>query len=285
MIATLKVIAATAHRPAMTESYKEDVRNAMQARDGRMLTIVTSPHPSERGIPENRERTAIKRDISANTSLFSIDRPDFLVPAYWAKAVNAIKENYKKWNLDALVCIGGNGTNTTASYLAKEGLNVIGLPKTIDNDLVETDMTFGFHTAVSVATEAIDRLHTTAHSHSRIMIIEVMGHKAGWLGLYAGIAGGGDVILIPEIPYDIEKVVAKLNADPELKVEIRGYCDFPGSNDYNLKLSQRRVEAVKAALVKAGIEESRITTTPQGKLPNPPKAEQKNRRCDFFFSK
>ncbi len=84
---------------------------------------------------------------------------------------------------------------------------------------------------------------------------------------------------------NIEKVVAKLNADPELKVEIRGYCDFPGSNDYNLKLSQRRVEAVKAALVKAGIEESRITTQPQGKLPNPPKAEQKNRRCDFFFSK
>ena len=122
------------------------------------------------------------------------------------EAVDAIKENYKKWNLDALVCIGGNGTNTTASKLQQEGLNVIGLPKTIDNDLAETDITFGFHTAVSVATEAIDRLHTTAHSHSRIMIIEVMGHKAGWLGLYAGIAGGGDVILIPEIPYDIEPI-------------------------------------------------------------------------------
>lgn len=84
---------------------------------------------------------------------------------------------------------------------------------------------------------------------------------------------------------NIESVVAQLNADPELKVEIRGYCDFPGSNDYNLKLSQKRVEAVKAELLKAGIDESRITTTPQGKLPNPPKAEQKNRRCDFFFSK
>ena len=82
-----------------------------------------------------------------------------------------------------------------------------------------------------------------------------------------------------------KKVVEKLNADPELKVEIRGYCDFPGSNDYNLKLSERRINAVKDALVKAGIEESRITTQPQGKLPNPPKAEQKNRRCDFFFSK
>ena len=131
------------------------------------------------------------------------------------EAVDAIKENYKKWNLDALVCIGGNGTNTTASKLQQEGLNVIGLPKTIDNDLVETDITFGFHTAVSVATEAIDRLHTTAHSHSRIMIIEVMGHKAGWLGLYAGIAGGGDVILIPEIPYDIEPIASHVKKRQE----------------------------------------------------------------------
>ena len=118
--------------------------------------------------------------------------------------VESIKRTYKKLGLDALVVLGGNGTNTTGYLLSQEGLNIIGLPKTIDNDLVGTDMTFGFHTAVAVATEAIDRLHTTAHSHNRIMVIEVMGHKAGWLGLYAGIAGGGDVILIPEIPYDVE---------------------------------------------------------------------------------
>lgn len=124
--------------------------------------------------------------------------------------IEAIKKNYKKWKLDALVCIGGNGTNTTASMLSAEGLNVIGLPKTIDNDIVCTDMTFGFHTALDVATDAIDRIHTTAHSHSRIMVIEVMGHKAGWLGLYAGLAGGGDVILIPEIPYDISSVAKKI---------------------------------------------------------------------------
>lgn len=124
--------------------------------------------------------------------------------------IEAIKENYKKWNLDALVCLGGNGTNTTACLLSHEGLNVIGLPKTIDNDIVCTDMTFGFHTALDVATDAIDRIHTTAHSHSRIMVIEVMGHKAGWLGLYSGIAGGGDVILIPEIPYDINSVAKKV---------------------------------------------------------------------------
>ncbi len=124
--------------------------------------------------------------------------------------VQKIVKNYKDWELDALVVLGGNGTNTTGALLAKEGLNIIGLPKTIDNDLVLTDTTFGFHTAVSVATEAIDRLHTTAHSHDRIMVIEVMGHKAGWLGLFAGVAGGGDVILLPEIPYRIESIAAHL---------------------------------------------------------------------------
>lgn len=125
-------------------------------------------------------------------------------------AVDKIKENYKNWGLDALVILGGNGTNTTGWLLQQEGLNVVGLPKTIDNDLVMTDVTFGFHTAVSIATDAIDRIHTTAHSHNRIMIIEVMGHKAGWLALHAGVAGGGDVILIPEIPYKIESIAKHL---------------------------------------------------------------------------
>ncbi|MCQ2981669.1 MAG: 6-phosphofructokinase [Treponemataceae bacterium] len=129
--------------------------------------------------------------------------------------VDSIKYHYQKWGLDALVVLGGNGTNTTASLLAQEGLNVIGLPKTIDNDLPLTDVTFGFHSAVTVATEAIDRLHTTAHSHSRVMVIEVMGHKAGWLGLYAGTAGGGDVILIPEIPYEIEPIAKHIKARAE----------------------------------------------------------------------
>lgn len=124
--------------------------------------------------------------------------------------VEKILAQYKEWELDALVVLGGNGTNTTAAHLAKAGLNIIGLPKTIDNDLVLTDTSFGFHTAVSVATEAIDRLHSTAHSHDRIMVIEVMGHKAGWLALYAGIAGGGDVILIPEIPYNIANIAKHL---------------------------------------------------------------------------
>jgi len=124
--------------------------------------------------------------------------------------VSAIKKTYSKLGLDCLVVLGGNGTNTTGSKLAREGLNIIGLPKTIDNDIVGTDRTFGFHSALSIGTEAIDRLHSTAESHSRVIVIELMGHKAGWLALYAGVAGGGDVILIPEIPYDMRKITRHL---------------------------------------------------------------------------
>jgi ATP-dependent phosphofructokinase / diphosphate-dependent phosphofructokinase len=120
--------------------------------------------------------------------------------------VNAMKKNYNAMKLDCLITLGGNGTHKTANMLSCEGLNVIGLPKTIDNDIFGTDVTFGFHTAVDIATEVIDRVHTTATSHGRCMVIELMGNKAGWLTLYAGIAGGADVILLPEIPYDIKKV-------------------------------------------------------------------------------
>jgi len=121
--------------------------------------------------------------------------------------VEAMKQNYHKLNLDCLVILGGNGTQKTANLLREEGLNIIHLPKTIDNDIWGTDMTFGFYSAVNIATEAIDCIHTTASSHNRVFIVEVMGHKVGWLTLYAGIASGADVILIPEIPYDIDKVV------------------------------------------------------------------------------
>lgn len=120
--------------------------------------------------------------------------------------VKNMKETYKKQKLDCLLTLGGNGTHKTSHLLSEEGLNVIGLPKTIDNDLYGTDVTFGFHTAVDIATDALDRLHTTAASHSRILVCEIMGNRAGWLTLYAGIAGGADIILLPEIPYDIDSV-------------------------------------------------------------------------------
>ena len=121
--------------------------------------------------------------------------------------VEAMKQNYYKLRLDCLVILGGNGTHKTANLLREEGLNVITLPKTIDNDLWGTDMTFGFQSAVNIATEAIDCIHTTASSHGRTFIVEVMGHKVGFLTLNAGMAGGADIILIPEIPYDINRVI------------------------------------------------------------------------------
>ena len=120
--------------------------------------------------------------------------------------VAAMKKTYKAAKLDCLLCLGGNGTHKTANLLSQEGLNIIGLPKTIDNDIYGTDVTFGFHTAVDIATDVIDRIHTTAGSHSRVMCIEIMGNKAGWLTLYSGIAGGADIILLPELPYDIDRV-------------------------------------------------------------------------------
>ena len=121
--------------------------------------------------------------------------------------VAAMKQTYYKLQLNCLVMLGGNGSHKTANLLSEEGLNVVTLPKTIDNDLWGTDMTFGFQSAVDIATRAIDEIHTTASSHGRVFIVEVMGHKVGWLPLNAGLAGGADIILLPEIPYDIKKVV------------------------------------------------------------------------------
>ena len=125
--------------------------------------------------------------------------------------VKNMKKTYQAQKLDCLLTLGGNGTHKTSKLLADEGLNVIGLPKTIDNDIYGTDITFGFESALDIATGVIDCIHTTAASHNRVFIVEVMGHKVGWLTLYAGIAGGADIILLPEIPYDINKVIGAIN--------------------------------------------------------------------------
>jgi 6-phosphofructokinase 1 len=134
--------------------------------------------------------------------------------------VALMKENYRKMGLDVLVVLGGQGTHKTAALLSGEGLKVIGLPKTIDNDIFGTDVTFGFHSAVRVATECIDKIHTTAKSHGRVMLVEIMGNRVGWLTLYAGVAGNADVILIPEIPYEIDKVVKAVDT----REKSHGYC-------------------------------------------------------------
>lgn len=136
--------------------------------------------------------------VEENGKLFKKDVSDVAV------------ENLKKEGVDVLIVIGGDGTLTSARDFARKGVNIIGVPKTIDNDLAVTEFTFGFNSALEVATEALDRLHTTAESHHRIMILEVMGRNAGWIALESGIAGSADVILIPEIPYDLDKVVKKI---------------------------------------------------------------------------
>ncbi len=128
---------------------------------------------------------------------------------------DVIMRNCQKLRLDALVCLGGGGTHKKALRLVEKGLKIITLPKTIDNDLSLTDTTFGFDTALGIATEAIDRLHSTAHSHHRIIVTEIMGHRAGWLALGAGIAGGADAILIPEIPYDVKEVARAIRRRSE----------------------------------------------------------------------
>lgn len=174
------------------------------------------------GMIENRHRPLTYNDVSgiltlggtilgtsktANPYRYAVKKGDRLEFQDFSK--KSI-QNIKRLELTCLVCIGGDGTLGIAHRLFKDGLPVIGLPKTIDNDLRGTDITFGFDSAVTIATEGIDRIHTTAQSHHRIMIVEVMGHKAGWVALYSGVAGGGDIILIPEIPYDINKIAAKV---------------------------------------------------------------------------
>lgn len=166
-----------------------------------------------RGLMENRTLPLTSSALSGILTLggtilgTSRDKPHrMLIGEKEMDVTEAIVSNYKKHHLDALVCLGGGGTQKNALYLQENGLNIITLPKTIDNDVACTDVTFGFDTALGIATEAIDRLHSTAHSHHRIIMVEIMGHRAGWLTLGAGVAGGADVILIPEIPYRAEKI-------------------------------------------------------------------------------
>jgi len=166
-----------------------------------------------RGLVENRsirlEGDALSGILTRGGTILgtSRDKPHrMLFNGKKRDMTDVIVENYRANQLHALVCLGGGGTQKNALQLMQKGLNIITLPKTIDNDVALTDTTFGFDTALGIATDAIDRLHSTAHSHHRIIVVEIMGHRAGWLALGSGIAGGADVILLPEIPYDIERV-------------------------------------------------------------------------------
>lgn len=170
-----------------------------------------------RGLMENRSIRMTSSKLSGILTLggtilgTSRDKPNRMpVGGKIMDMTDVIVENYHNHHLDALVCIGGGGTQKNAFHLSNQDLNIVTLPKTIDNDVYGTDTTFGFDTALGIAVEAIDRLHSTAHSHHRIIIVEIMGHNTGWLALGSGLSGGADVILIPEIPYDIEVVAESI---------------------------------------------------------------------------
>lgn len=193
------------------------IRGVGKALLGRYGIKVIGFRDGFRGMMENRTQLLDEAALSGILTLggtilgTSRDKPYAMPIAGNLKDMtDVIVENYRRHHLDALVCLGGGGTQKNAYHLMKQGLNVITLPKTIDNDVILTDVSFGYDTALGIATEAIDRLHSTAHSHHRILVLELMGNKAGWLALGAGIAGGADVILIPEIPYDVKTVAAAI---------------------------------------------------------------------------
>ena len=214
---TFGILTAGGDCPGLNAAIRGVCRAATDRYDMRVIGIADG----FRGLIEGKVRQLYHEDFSGiltrgGTILGSSREKPFKLEANMNSSEGeqdkaaAIKDNYHKLGLDCLVALGGNGTQATAYRLAQEGLNVVGLPKTIDNDISGTDKTFGFDSALAIATDAIDRLHSTAQSHSRVMVIELMGNKAGWLALYAGVAGGGDVILIPEIPYDIKSITRHL---------------------------------------------------------------------------
>ncbi|MEQ8925605.1 MAG: ATP-dependent 6-phosphofructokinase [Fulvivirga sp.] len=177
--------------------------------------VLSSP---QRLMPLNNETTAgihvkggtiLKTTNKGNPLEFAIEKPDGTIDI--ADRSDELIEKIKKLGVEAVVNIGGDGSQRISQKLFEKGLNIIGVPKTIDNDLSATDFTFGFRTAVQIATDSFDKLVTTAESHHRVMIMEVMGRDAGWIALHTAIAGGAEVCLIPEIPYDIDKVVQKIN--------------------------------------------------------------------------
>lgn len=175
--------------------------------------------------------------------------------------IPTIVENYERAGLEALVCIGGGGTAKNAYRLSQAGLNVIHLPKTIDNDIAHTDTSFGFSTALGIATDAIDRLHSTAHSHHRVIVVEIMGHKAGWLALGAGIAGGADIILIPEIPYSVDSIARSITQRAEHGRAFSVVAIAEGARDLqdtaDLEAAEALVKGAKSADAKAAAKAHR----------------------------
>ena len=213
-----------------------------------------------RGLMENRyiplESASLSGILTIGGTILgtSRDKPHKMpVGGQMRDMTDVIVANYHQNHLDGLVCLGGGGTQKNALHLKKQGLNVLTLPKTIDNDVAMTDASFGFDTALGIATDALDRLHSTAHSHHRIVMLEVMGHNAGWLALGAGIAAGADVILIPELPYDVTAVARAVIARSRTGHNFSIVCISEGAMDRQEAQARQELEA-RAARVTGGQE-------------------------------
>ena len=210
---SIGILTAGGDSPGLNSAIRGVGKSALNAHDMRIIGF----RDGFRGLMENRiidlNSSALSGILTLGGTILgtSRDKPHKMpIGGKTLDMTEAMLDNYNRHHLDCLVCLGGGGTQKNAYRLAQAGMNVVTLPKTIDNDVGMTDVTFGFDTALQIATEAIDRLHSTAHSHHRIIVVEIMGHNTGWLALGAGIAGGADVILIPEIPYDIDQVAESI---------------------------------------------------------------------------
>lgn len=209
MAKCIGVLTAGGDSPGLNAAIRAIGKSALNSYNMRVIGF----RDGFRGLMENRtvqlegERLSDILTLGGTILGTSRDKPHKMpVGSKMQDMTEVMLDNYHRHHLDGLICIGGGGTQKNAFRLSQAGMNIVTLPKTIDNDVGETDITFGFDTALSIATDALDRLHSTAHSHHRIIVVEIMGHNAGWLGLGAGMASGADVILIPEIPYDISLV-------------------------------------------------------------------------------
>jgi len=200
------ILTAGGDAPGLNAAIRGSAQAAIQEHGWKLIGF----RDGMRGLAENRfmelDGASLSGILTTGGTMLGTSRDKvhrMVVDGETRDMIPTIVENCEKNKLDALVCLGGGGTAKNARRLMEAGLNVLHLPKTIDNDIVETETSFGFATALEIATEAVDRLHSTAHSHHRIILTEIMGHRAGWLALGAGIAGGADVILLPEIPYSV----------------------------------------------------------------------------------
>ncbi|MBM1003449.1 MAG: ATP-dependent 6-phosphofructokinase [Desulfofustis sp. PB-SRB1] len=249
------ILTAGGDSPGLNAAIRAIGKSAMDT--GRMEVV--GFRDGFRGLMENRllrlDRAMLSSILTLGGTILgpSRDKPHKMpVGGEKLDMTELICDNYYRHNLDALVCIGGGGTHKNAFRLSEQGIKILTLPKTIDNDVYGTDVTFGFNTAMEIATEAIDRLHSTAHSHHRIIVVEVMGHNAGWLALGAGIASGADVILIPEIPYDIETVARAIRHRKQRGYNFSIVVAAEGALSQAEKEEEQQIRAEKAAAKESG---------------------------------